>query len=583
MVPTLAAVTAAAGVVTLALTVVARRFRDEPGGRWFVAMAAVMAGSSLLYAVALTVRGPFVRHLLEAAFATAALFVGVLWVAFALEYTGRGAFVRGPLGPVGLLAGAVGGAVVLTDPFHGLVFADFRVTTTMGAATTSFTPGPGLFATLGVVGVLTGVGWVLLFDAFADAGRLFGRQTVALAVTPLFPVVAAVLYAFDLGPVAGFNLVAVSFAPHAALDLYAMYGGELFEFDPATRRVGTRAALGSVGVPIVTVDTAGRVIALDDAENALFDRPERELVGDPLNDHLSTAVDPTADPGVVELRTPAGPRQFRVRTAPFGDGGRRLGYTVVFQDVTDVIARERRLSVLNRVLRHNLRNDLNVVVGHAELLADRDENDRSVQAILDRGRRLLSISERARELDRVVESTDPRDTVAVADLCREVADEAVADHPDASVSVSVSDDLRLRTDRRVLRIVVANLVANALEHGGSTVTVRSEADDTGRSLSDDDTARSGAENDTVRLVVADDGPGIPESEVGVLDESVETALDHGSGLGLWVVQSGVTALGGSVAFDGSDGTTVTLDLPGRLPADADRGESPREADPADDD
>ncbi len=560
MVSTLAVVTAVAGTVTLALTgVVARRHRSDPGGQWFLSMAAIMAFSSLLYAVALTVRDPFVRHLLEAVFTTAALYVGLLWTAFALEYTGRGRLLRGPLAPVGILVGAVGGAVILTDPLHGFVFADFAVTTTLDAATVAFTPGPGLLVLLVIAGLLTGVGWLLLLDTVLDAGSLFGRQTAALVVTPLFPIVAAVLFAFDLSPVTGFNIVAVSFAPHAALDLYALYGGDLFEFDPATRRVGTRAALASVGVPIVTVDTDGRIIALDDADGTLFDRPERELVGGSLNERLSTPVDPTGEPEVVDLQTADGLRQFRVRTVPFADGDRRLGYTVIFQDVTDVIARERRLSVLNRVLRHNLRNDLNVVVGHAGLLEDHVDEDgqRSVETILRRGERLLSVGERARELDRVADGADRRDRVSLASVMASV--EQSVDHPDARIDNQLPSELELETDAEVCQIVLENIVANGVEHADTdspVVTVRLV----------DAPEQAAVDNDQpafATVQVTDNGPGIPDQEIEVLDTDAESALEHGSGLGLWVINSGVAALGGDVSFEGSsDGTTVTLRLPG---------------------
>jgi signal transduction histidine kinase len=63
--------------------------------------------------------------------------------------------------------------------------------------------------------------------------------------------------------------------------------------------------------------------------------------------------------------------------------------------------------------------------------------------------------------------------------------------------------------------------------------------------------------------VSDDGPGIPEQDLAAVRDGDETPLQHGSGLGLWVVQWAVTRLGGEVAFDSSDdaGTTVTVRLP----------------------
>ena len=60
--------------------------------------------------------------------------------------------------------------------------------------------------------------------------------------------------------------------------------------------------------------------------------------------------------------------------------------------------------------------------------------------------------------------------------------------------------------------------------------------------------------------VADDGPGIPAAEVNVLERGYETPLEHGSGLGLWIVNWIVTESGGGISFDENDprGSVVTL-------------------------
>jgi len=62
--------------------------------------------------------------------------------------------------------------------------------------------------------------------------------------------------------------------------------------------------------------------------------------------------------------------------------------------------------------------------------------------------------------------------------------------------------------------------------------------------------------------VSDDGPGVPDHELAVIDEGAESALEHGSGLGLWLVDWGANTLGGDVTFDVDEsGTTVTVTLP----------------------
>jgi sensor histidine kinase regulating citrate/malate metabolism len=70
-------------------------------------------------------------------------------------------------------------------------------------------------------------------------------------------------------------------------------------------------------------------------------------------------------------------------------------------------------------------------------------------------------------------------------------------------------------------------------------------------------------DDGYAVVVADDGPGIPESELASLDAETETSLQHGTGLGLWQLKWGVTKLHGDLDFDTADGTTVRITVPDR--------------------
>jgi len=65
------------------------------------------------------------------------------------------------------------------------------------------------------------------------------------------------------------------------------------------------------------------------------------------------------------------------------------------------------------------------------------------------------------------------------------------------------------------------------------------------------------------LTVEDDGPGVPSHEVSAVESGRETALEHGSGLGLWVVGWAADAIGADVDYADRDprGTTVTVTIP----------------------
>jgi PAS domain S-box-containing protein len=231
--------------------------------------------------------------------------------------------------------------------------------------------------------------------------------------------------------------------------------------------------------------------------------------------------------------------------APVTDERGEPTHFVGFQrDVTDRKRRDQLISVLNRVLRHNLRNEMNVVLMEAERLRARLDGDGAAIAdrIRDAARALTALGERARDIQRVTRSTAGPAPGDVAALVGNVADRLREEHPEASVTVSAPPE-RTALVSDALPEAVAELGTNAIRHGGETVEFEVRA----------------VEYGTV-IRVADDGPGLPESERRILDGAEETQLTHGSGLGLWFVNWVVTELGGHVEPTVADGTAVELHL-----------------------
>jgi two-component system sensor histidine kinase MtrB len=118
-------------------------------------------------------------------------------------------------------------------------------------------------------------------------------------------------------------------------------------------------------------------------------------------------------------------------------------------------------------------------------------------------------------------------------------------------------DLFVRADPRRLDVIVANLVGNALKHGGPPVTLRFGPE-----------PRDGEPG--VAITVADRGPGIPDDLLPVVfDRFVKAeaarSRSEGSGLGLSIAKENAVLHGGTLeAGNGPDGGAVfTLWLPAR--------------------
>ncbi len=228
----------------------------------------------------------------------------------------------------------------------------------------------------------------------------------------------------------------------------------------------------------------------------------------------------------------------------------------VVRDISDRKRRERRLNVINRVLRHNLRNDMTVIGGGARTI-ENDVADPELEhvatQIRERADDLLTLGEKIRAVESTIRAGDGDEThrVDAAAIVNDTVEDLRTEYPEAHIEVSLPDRLPVRAGESI-SVAVEQAIENGIVHTDEPtpeVGVVAETPDPDEAWTE--------------LRISDNGPGLPDQERSVIIEGEEiTSLEHGSGLGLWVAVWTVEAFDGTVeALDsGSDGTTLAFRL-----------------------
>jgi signal transduction histidine kinase len=532
--------------VAALLAAVAWRHRTDPVALPFAVLMVALAQWSLADAVGLGVGTAQGQLFWERVGFLGAVVVPAAWLALALRYTGRGEWLTRrnvallAIEPLATLA------LVWTNEGHGLVWRG--VTLSEGAVVPFIEQefGPWYLFNQGYSYVLVLLGVGLLVRFYYGPNRLHRKQVSVLIVGAIVPLGANVLFALGRSPLEPLDPTPFSFVVTGIVFSFGLFEFDLLDLPPVARET----LFERLSDGIVVLDAAGEPIDANPAAQRIL--KTRTTDGRPVSEVLADASDELDE---LELWTNEEGRRrtYVVRTTPVADRyGRLAGQILVLNDVTPLVEREQRIGVLNRVLRHNIRNDMAVVLGYAEQLDGQLDAERRAltEPIRVHAERALALSEKARELEALIRSRPAsEDALDVSAAVERVVDRYRESHPTVAIEFRGGPARAFGVDERSLEAAVSNLVENAIVHNDAvepSVEVSVAATD----------------SDAI-VAVADNGPGIPEAERAVLEMDAETSLEHGSGLGLWLVQWCAAAAGGELEFAENDsrGSVVRVSFP----------------------
>jgi signal transduction histidine kinase len=469
---------------------------------------------------------------------------------FAITYTGRSAYLSRRLFALLAVKPIITLAIVFSPYRDALVRTAAEAGSVVGydfVLTPLFT----VHVLYSWLGTIISLGLITLMMIQTRYG--YQRQIIAVFIAVLSP------FIFNVGAHTGlfpYNLTSTGFLITATFLTGAAFRLRLMDAVP----VAQQTVLEEMRDMVFVTDENRTVLFANSAAAGAFNH-EKALTGQYLGDVFGREqLDDISIGARQEIRaTVAGEiRHLDVDSSRILDyRDNTLAEVLVCRDITEQKEREETLrqreddlellkDLQSRFLRHNLRNELNVVRANTELLADLEneqERDR-YQTVIDKTDRILDWSKKAQTIEQIVGEGSMKSYAIDTHLTRLVGTLDAA-YPNVAFEQDLAGESKIRAVPQV-EYALENVIDNAARYNKPP----------------DPTVRVSTTQTDQRVIVhiEDNGPGISETEIATLEEGAEGPLRHSSGFGLWLVYWVVLKSGGELSIDADDGTTVTLEF-----------------------
>jgi signal transduction histidine kinase len=405
---------------------------------------------------------------------------------------------------------------------------------------------------------------VMFLEAYLNESGVYRKQarTILGGIAVIY--IAALIEVAGLEPypdllynatMAGSTVLSVTF-------LWALFSANFLDLTPVARRT----LLDDVEDATIVLDDQDRLVYANQVAQDLFDTGP-EYAGTPADDLFYVSGDGVPDQftkmahGETEIVTMPHSEQRYFSVSASAVGGGERGRAFVLHEITaereyrQRIERQRdNLETLNQVLRHDIRNDLQLIIAYADLLKGEYETEgerKYIATISESADHAVELTQTARELSEVMLSASAeQQQVNLKRILEDEVTEVQAEYPDEALEFGTPMPSVTLATNEMISSVFRNLLKNAIQHN------------------DKETAEviiSVTEHEnTVTVRIADNGPGVPDGQKETVFGKGEQGLDSsGTGIGLHLVERIVGTHGGEVWIEDNEpeGAILTLELP----------------------
>jgi len=548
-------------ILSASVALFAWQYRSNPGGTPLVIYALGSAVWILSYGAGTRLNSQLLAPGMLGISWLAAVVVAFSGMYVAVEYTER-TWLKQPV-----VLGSIGGYLCLEalliwlNP-RGLFYT--RVPTIVQTGTPVYEFGVWWTVHLVVVFAAATAMLGMFFQVYLSESGAYRQQarTILVGIAVIYITATVEVTGLEPYPDLLYNVTMAGSTVLSVTFLWALFHADFLELTPIARKT----LLEDIEDATIVLDHQNRLVYANRTAQDVFDTgPEYtgmsadDLFDSIIGEHPDRIINMNDSETEIAIAPDDERRYFSVSASAVGDDER--GRAFVLHEITaqkqyELQIEQQRddLETLNQVLRHDIRNDLQLITAYGDILDDECETEdkqQYINMINKSADHAVELTQTARELSEVMLSDSVEEQrVTLQTILTDEVTEVQASYPSATLEFGTEIPSVTLAANDMISSVFRNLVKNAVQHNDKEVAeVIVSATD---------------HEDTVTVTIADNGPGVHDSQKETVFGKGERGLDSsGTGIGLHLVNTLVSIHNGDVWIEDNEpeGAIFSVELP----------------------